>query len=364
MTDRLAEHIEDEVSEERLERLWQGIDARRDEFLPSSDRKGVVTLISGLAVAAGVTLGWFFGAPLHNDEAHTTRANDSAVAAPLEAGGAALRTGSEKMAVDLDDGSKVTLAPRSRLAMKETHSDDVTLSLQEGRVACDVAKDKGRSFSVMAAGVTVRVVGTRFSVERLPLDDGEKVAVVVDEGIVEVSGPDGVQKRLSAGESWSVKILSDVEKSAALQPTPADDSSAPVAAPKKRPSKASVKSGAEARDLFAEARAKRNAGNAAGAAKLYEDFLRKHGSDGRAGVAALELGRLKMDQLGDVAGAIAPLTQAASRGAGGLGDDALARLAQAYSRLGQTSACQRTRSRYMKSYPKGVHVQQVRSLCP
>jgi hypothetical protein len=71
-----------------------------------------------------------------------------------------------------------------------------------------------------------------------------------------------------------------------------------------------------------------------------------------------------MDHLGDVAGAIAPLKTAASRGAGGLGDDAPARLAQAYSRLGQSAACQSARERYMKSYPQGVHVKQVRKLCP
>src|SRR5690606_30912927 len=72
-----------------------------------------------------------------------------------------------------------------------------------------------------------------------------------------------------------------------------------------------------ARDLFAEARAARNAGDAARAAQLYQQFLNQHSKDPRAGVAALEVGRLRMDELGDVSGAIAPLSRAArSAGSG------------------------------------------------
>lgn len=78
----------------------------------------------------------------------------------------------------------------------------------------------------------------------------------------------------------------------------------------------------------------------------------------------MELGRLKMDHLGDMKGAIPWLSTAASLGAGGLGDDALARLVVARARLGQTAACKKVRANYLKAYPNGVHVRQVEALCP
>jgi ferric-dicitrate binding protein FerR (iron transport regulator) len=59
--------------------------------------------------------------------------------------------------------------------MQDTKSDDVTLSLEEGRVECDVSKDEKRLFSVLAGPVAVRVVGTRFSVERSSLTQQETV---------------------------------------------------------------------------------------------------------------------------------------------------------------------------------------------
>ncbi len=356
MTDPLFEHIEDPVSEDRLERIWQNVEARREEYRPSSKEK-VAVLMGGLAVAAGVALGWFVGLPLHNSSEPPVVASP---AAPLFEAGATLSTASDKMSVALEDGSRVTLSPKSRVAMQDTETDDVALNLAEGRVHCDVAKDKGRTFSVLAGGVVVRVVGTSFSVERLSLSSEEKVTVDVTEGIVEVEGPDGVIKRLGAGESWSVRLTSDEVHAAAEEPAaqPEVEDVLPLEAASPAPRSAAP------RDLFAEARKQRNSGDAAGAARLYQDFLRKSPGDARAGVAALELGRLRMDQLGDAAGAIEPLTRAASGVGGGLADDALARLVQAHAKLGHIAACKSARARYLSNYPKGVHVERVRSTCP
>lgn len=364
MTEPLGKYIQDPASDERLEKIWQDIDARREEYRPSASRRRLVVAVGGFAVAAGVVLGWFFGVPLHGDTAHEAAGRagaDLGQMGPHFEAGAALRTASEKLAVDLEDGSKVTLAPRSRVAMKETHSDDVALNLEEGRVACQVAKNKEREFSVSAGDVTVRVIGTTFSVERLSLGTEEKVTVEVTEGVVEVEGPDGVIKRLGAGESWSVRLSAEGVRTAAQDvEAPALPEGAEKATSATRPAPTKVPE----RDLFAEARAKRNAGDAAGAAELYQSFLHKFPKDGRSGVAALELGRLRMDQLGDPAGAIAPLTQAAKGVGGGLGDDALARLVRAHAALGQTAACKNARARYLENYPQGVHVERVRTSCP
>lgn len=362
MTDPLAEYIEDPASEERLEKIWKSINARSEEYRPSSSRRRAAVFVGGFAVAAGISLGWFFGAPLHGEtggkkaSARQVAPDSAAGVAHLEAG-AALRTAGEKLSVDLEDGSKVILAPRSRVAMREALSEDVALSLEEGRITCQVKKEKARKFSVLAGEVTVRVIGTTFSVERVALGADEKVTVDVSEGVVEVEGPDSVIKRLGAGESWSVRMGSEKARTAPESlPVSAERSVAPV---ERVPS-----SKVSERDLFSEARTKRNAGDAAGAAQLYQSFLQQSPADGRSGLAALELGRLRMDQLGDPAGAIAPLTRAASGVGGGLGDDALARLVRAHAALGQSTACRRARARYLKSYPAGVHVEEVRAACP
>lgn len=367
MTDRLAQHIEDPVSDERLERIWQKIEDRHDEYRPSSSRMRLAVAFGGLAIAAGVALGWFVGAPLHEG---TESLAARATSAPLFEVGAALSTAAEKMSVALEDGSKVTLAPRSRVSMQNTDSEDVALNLAEGRITCQVAKDKGRTFSVLAGDVVVRVVGTSFSVERVELGSAEKVTVDVSEGIVEVSGPDGVTKRLGAGESWSVRLESPVPKESPGR-LESEEVLAAVEAPKAALPVGSVDAHVVSsaprqdttRDLFTEARQKRNRGDAAGAAQLYQLFLKESPADARAGVAALELGRLRMDQLGDPAGAIGPLTRAASGVGGGLGDDALARLVQARAQLGQMAACKSVRARYLATYPKGVHVERVRAAC-
>lgn len=360
MTEPLAKHLQDPASDERLEKIWKNIHKRREEYGQSTSRKRVAVVVGGFAVAAGVALGWFFGAPL-SDETSREKASAGLVAPHFEAG-AALRTANEKLSVDLEDGSKVTLAPRSRVAMQETHSEDVQLNLEEGRVACQVKKDKTRRFSVLAGEVTVRVIGTTFSVERAALGAESKVTVEVSEGVVEVQGPDSVIKHLGAGESWSVRMVSDQAHGTHVKEAlPIEVEGSLKTQPVERRSK---RHNVEQRDLFAEARAKRNAGDAAGAAQLYQSFLLKEPRDARSGVAALELGRLRMDQLGDPAGAIGPLTRAADGAGGGLGDDALARLVRAHAQLGQKGACQSARARYLKRYPDGVHVERVRTSCP
>lgn len=370
MTEPLGRYIEDPASDERLEKIWQGIDTRRDEYLPLFSRQRAVGFrraslaLGGLAVAAAVGLGWFFGGSFLLEESKPAQVSAREEAPHFEAG-AALRTALEKLSVDLEDGSRVTLAPRSRVAMQETHSEDVALRLEEGRVACEVEKGKQRKFSVLAGEVTVRVIGTTFSVERVALGAEEKVAVDVTEGVVDVEGPDGVVKRLGAGESWSVRMTAEQRERPPEAPEESQAIQGTGRAPE-RPNSANkvTERDLPPRDLFAEARAKRNMGDAAGAAQLYQRFLRSSPRDSRLGVAALELGRLRMDQLSDPAGAIAPLTQAAAGVGGGLGDDALARLVRAHAQLGQMAACQRARTRYLASYPQGVHLERVRATCP
>lgn len=106
--------------------------------------------------------------------------------------------------VTLPDGSDVTLAGASTLAVRFSEAERRT-ELERGQAYFDVASDVSRAFSVRAAGLNVRVLGTAFDVQLGASD----VRVSVAEGVVEVrdlrddGGPapsPPVSQTLSAGD--------------------------------------------------------------------------------------------------------------------------------------------------------------------
>lgn len=99
--------------------------------------------------------------------------------------------------VPLIDGSAVTLNTDTRLDVQYSKAER-TVKLLQGEALFNVAHDRARPFIVQAGTTEVRAIGTSFTVRRLP---GEKVQVVVREGVVEVSedrSPSAVPLRLSA----------------------------------------------------------------------------------------------------------------------------------------------------------------------
>jgi len=106
--------------------------------------------------------------------------------------------------VDLEDGTRVTLGPATRLET-EISGDIRKVTLLEGEAFFDVAHDTSRPFFVVADGTLVRVVGTRFNVK---IADGD-VRVAVVEGKVEVIKPDDVVKAIviAARETQQPRIL-------------------------------------------------------------------------------------------------------------------------------------------------------------
>ncbi len=113
---------------------------------------------------------------------------------------------------------------------------------------------------------------------------------------------------------------------------------------------------ADARELFEQARSLWRAGRIDAAAQTYQTLLASHPRDPRAGLAAFELGRLRMDRLGDMPGAVRALEQAVALAPGAeLREDALARLVAASAAAHDRSVCRRARDRYLADYAGGVH---------
>lgn len=88
----------------------------------------------------------------------------------------------EVRAIQLSDGSTLTLGARSRVIVSFSDSER-RVQLEQGEAYFDVAKNAARPFHVTAPGTAVRVVGTRFDVR---VGDSH-VRVAVDEGVVAVN---------------------------------------------------------------------------------------------------------------------------------------------------------------------------------
>lgn len=344
-----GDFVESGLDDARVERLWQGV-GRRLEARPARARW--VLALGTVVVAAGVALFLSLGSLPTAADPPTARVGLlEATETPVQQA--------------LDDGSRLELKARSRVTLRSNRPTAVALELSRGEVSCDVSHRSGRTFTVAAAGLEVRVVGTRFSVKAEPASGGSRVDVRVHEGTVEVRrvGEASLLARVGAGQTWShvpelARLVADAPPLPDVQPP------SPPAAPVASSAAAAERAGPTARDLFEKAGAQRRAGDAAGAARAYEELLREHPRDARAGLAAFELGRLRMDRLGDSAGAIGALERAISLGVStSFREDALARLVVAYSSQGNSAACARARDGYLRSYPHGVHATAVAASC-
>jgi transmembrane sensor len=385
--DSRAEFIDVDMSQERVSRLWNRISTELDMQAPrnnvvnagwservldfSRSRFMLTTAIALSVVAVGGAV-FTFG-PFAQDSA-----TSNAQMAALE--NATLKTGSDRMAVDLQDGSHVELDANSQLTVQKQEATELRLKLDTGKVECDVAHNPKRQFYVHAAGVIVRVTGTRFNVnvatEYTPSGAAEhQVEVGVSRGSVEIQRVDGTMpvRKLAAGQTWSMRLSDEINgalpsthESDSPEPEAAPEVRAPVRAvlPKSDPAGEAAGEPDDARSLLEKGRQARRQGDPRAAAAAYQALLNQFPEDSRAGLAAFELGRLRMDRLGDLTGAISALNQAVRLAPGSaFREDAMARLVDAHQRLGQTSACVSAQQVYLKNFPSGVHAATVRSRC-
>lgn len=104
----------------------------------------------------------------------------------------------------LDDGSALELSAGGALTIAALDRTAVAVALDAGTVSVRAARQPaGRELRVATPEATVRVVGTRFSVERWP--GGSAVAVA--EGRVAVEPADGGPGRvLAAGAGWTLGL--------------------------------------------------------------------------------------------------------------------------------------------------------------
>jgi len=114
--------------------------------------------------------------------------------------------------------------------------------------------------------------------------------------------------------------------------------------------------------LFQRAQQAREAAHPEEAARLLAQFLQLAPHDPRAGLAAFQLARTRLD-LGDPRGALEAL-DAATRAGSAFTEQIEARRVQALEQLGQTAACRQARTAYLHTFPDGAFSAMVRQRCP
>lgn len=325
--------IDPGLSERDVERLVVG--ARRRRHRVASRRR---LLIAGGAAAS---LALVFAA-VKSQRAPQPR--------PLEVA-APSRPAPTSRTLRLADGS--TAAPldaQSEIDLVEERPERVALSLARGRARFEVTPQHHRAFMVHAGDVTVVVVGTAFTVERV----ADRVGVAVQRGTVRVEWADG-STLVTAGQSgWYPPLLAT-----AGPPHPRRSRTVAAAG---TPALAREQKTQAAADLLLAADRARLAGHADEGADLLRRLLREHADDPRAPLAAFTLGRLlltELDRPAEAAAAFAETRRLAPQGP--FAEDALAREVEALGKAGHAAEAQARAEEYQRLYPNGRRTATVRA---
>jgi transmembrane sensor len=270
------------------------------------------------------------------------------------------------------DGSVARVSDGGELVLKSATPEHIESVLAAGGADFEVTKRPSREFVVVSGDVRVRVVGTRFRVERV----GERTRVSVREGKVEVRQGDELVY-LEAGESRFFPGL----QAEPLQPEPRSSASASAGAAagharfmelaRSSQFKAAYQLmsqnptvvGASAEELMLAADSARLSGHADEALRYLRRVTQEHGSDSRAPISAFTQGRLLLSQLrrpGEAAEAFALARKL--RPAGSLAEDALAREAEARAAAGSGGRAKALATDYLARYPKGKHLSTMQRL--
>ncbi len=358
----LADDLAPRVDDARLARQWATVSKR----LAARPRLRVV--VAALAPAALVAIVLLV-----------------LLVRPWRTAGTPAVAGRATDALVLADGSRVTLSNGAELVLESATRERVHMVLSAGAIDLDVTHVAGRPFVVTAGGHDVTVRGTAFSVTLEPRDGATTLIVAVTRGRVDVSGPTGLHT-LDAGQTWSSRLESastapvpSTATSATALTTSADDSAEPgppaevgaaASPPSAPPSAAPAASTAPAapiegpRELLSRATEARTNGRPREAASALDTLRKRYRSDARAGLAAFELGRIRMDALNDPAGAAEAFADAAVLApAAPFREDADARRVEALDALPDRARCERARDAYLARYPSGLHARQIAVRC-
>lgn len=280
----------------------------------------------------------------------------------------------EESVLRYPDGSAAfSTAPGTRLQIDEAIGDRVVTSLDHGAARFEVVPDHDREFRVRIEAVTVTVLGTIFAVDR-----GEtSVHVAVRRGRVRVEAQ-GAIAVLEAGEEGDYPLASSASGApVAAGGSPAMGSASP-APPVTESWRALARRGrhddayalmrglrpAQVKDpeeLLAAADVARLSGHPSEALPFLERVLTDFHGDSRAPLAAFGIGRILLPSAPAVAASRFAEARALAPDSA-IAEDALAREVEAWSRAGMKSRARAAAVEYVRRYPQGSRVEQVREM--
>ena len=354
--DSLGRHLAPTLDDARLDRQAAAIAARTDlgHGRPRGARRGLtravrITCAGAVALAAIVSI--------------MTVRSRLLVHLREESGGALAGTTFEAPAggetVTLGDGSRAVLEARSRLTLLTVRPELVRVALERGGVDLDVVHADGKQFVVDARGYEIRVLGTRFSVRLGETNGVPALEVRVARGRVRVTR----ERQDGAADNQDVRVL-DAGETWSTAPTTVPVPETEDAPPARPQPAAKAELGESPRALLARAEAFRAANDPRAAARLFDALRVRHRDDPRAGLAAFELGRLRLDRLNDPRGAAEAFKDAMAVAPDApFREDAQARLVEAYEASHDHSRCLEARAAYLLRYPRGVHGDKIASRC-
>ena len=330
---KLGEWIETDTSDVRATLLWDRVRARTKPGDRSRRTRWAAGAFVGVAAAAAIA--FFVARRTAVDHAPNTQAvvyDDTG-------------------AMMLADGSRVRLRDSANVRVEHV-GDRIELTLVRGTAEFDVVHVPGRQFVVHAERADIVDIGTRFVVTREPT----ATRVEVSEGRVEVRDPQNVlpARTISAGESWSNGIAIE---------SPSVTSSAESISPVATASASAARQPASPKALLEAADAARVAGRTREAAALLDELRRHHRGDARAGLAAFQLGRLRLDTLNDATGAVEAFDDTIALAPNApFREDVEARRIEALERA-RDPRCREAKDAYLARYRNGVHVVEVTARC-
>jgi transmembrane sensor len=256
------------------------------------------------------------------------------------------------------DGSVARVSGGGELVVKSATPEHIEAVLAAGAADFEVTKRPKREFVVQAGAVRVRVVGTRFRVERL----GERTRVSVSEGKVEVQRGDTLDY-LEAGESRFFPSVPEANMPDA-RPSTGGVRASFLALARAGEFKAAYQVmtqnpavvGSSAEELMLAADAARLSSHPEEAVRYLKRVTSEHARDSRAPLAAFTRGRLLLSQLSRPSEAAESFALARRlRPAGALSEDALAREAEARGSAGSSGLARTLAREYVARYPHGKH---------
>ncbi len=390
------------------QRAWSRLRTARTP--PVRHRRAAVLLAAALAVAALLLI-------VLRRDVGPLRLDADRVVLEVDLSGPPLQ-------VQASDGSAITVSPGGRVEVVESSATAFGTHVDRGRARFEVRPGSARRWTVDCGAFVVEVVGTAFEVERtadqasVSVDRGEVVVrgEAVPGHLVRLRAGERLTVPLSAVVAAPSAAVSAAPAPPAGPdaPAPSPDASGPELLPQLAPqlpsplgpqlgpypgppapalptSSASTSAASPWRDLaragdYRQAYAvlgpeglrdaalhasvdelltladvARLSGHPADAVAPLERILREQGGAGRASIAALTLGRLQLDSLGQPAAAAASLNRAIAAGLpGGLAEDALARRVEAYARAGDRDAARAALAELERRYPASGRVAPAR----